>query len=191
MADRTRRIVLAVTAGAAVALSAGIAATDTRPARPAGDPETQAVGRSGLERERISGGSRGLGAEIVRTLVPLAVVVALVFAVRALLRRAGVAGGRTAPAGVVDVLATSALSPKHRLSLVRLGGRLLLVGWTAGAMTTLAEVTDPAEIERLLKLLGEAQPAGTFDDIFRRKAKQVEAGPDEGAASRGERRKER
>ena len=180
-----------MTAGAAVALSAGRAATDTRPAGPTGDPETQAVGRGGLEREPVSGGSRGLGGEIVRTLVPLAVVVALVFAVRALLRRAGGRRGRTGPAGGVDVLATSALSPKHRLSLVQLGGRLLLVGWTAGAMTTLAEITDPAEIERLLESLSEARPAGAFGDIFRRKAKQLEAGPDDDAVSGGERRKER
>ena len=54
-------------------------------------------------------------------------------------------------AGIIGVLGQARLSPKHSVHLVRVGGRVLILGTGAGGSpTTLGEVTDPAELARLL-----------------------------------------
>ena len=61
----------------------------------------------------------------------------------------------------MDVLATTGLSGKERLILVRLGGRLLLLGSTPSGLTTLCEITDPDEVSQLAAKFaaGGAKPA--------------------------------
>lgn len=53
--------------------------------------------------------------------------------------------------GSIGVVGQARLSPKHAVYLVRVGGRVLIVGaGPAGSPTTLGEVTDPAELGRLM-----------------------------------------
>ncbi|MBS3734456.1 MAG: flagellar biosynthetic protein FliO [Phycisphaerae bacterium] len=113
-------------------------------------PESRAV-PPGMEDQRVGDEGGGGIWPWVRTGMALAVVVALVFAARWLLRRwAGSAGGKPP----VDVVARSALSARHRLYLVRLGERLVLIGGGNETLTTLAEVTDPDEIAALCRGAG-------------------------------------
>jgi len=106
-----------------------------------GDDELRPVGGSNANH------ANGIG--WLRTLGALAIVAGLIFAARWLLRRwrpSGLIGA----AGPVEVLARAPVAPKQQIVLVRLGGRLVLVGTGAGAMSTLAEVTDPAEVRELI-----------------------------------------
>jgi hypothetical protein len=55
------------------------------------------------------------------------------------------------------------------MHLIRLGGKLILVSATAGGMDTLAEVTDPLEVDRLLGLCKQTQAnsvTGTFKQLL-------------------------
>ena len=143
--------------------SVSVAPTTAAATQPvAGDPGKRPVGRGPQQVEQAGkplapqgkGASSGLW-QTVQTLGALAIVVALIFATRRLLRRFGGAtiAGRSA---VIEVVATSRISMRQRLLLVRLGERLVLVGSGGEPVTALAEITDADEVTRLMKLARES-----------------------------------
>ena len=89
---------------------------------------------------------------LIRVVVSLGVVLAVMAGAAAVLRRSGVAGTgapgkwgarrRTAP---VEVIARHGLSRGASLTVVRLGGRTLVLGVTEHQVSLLTEV-DPAEL---------------------------------------------
>jgi flagellar protein FliO/FliZ len=90
---------------------------------------------------------------LVRVVVSLGVVLAIMAGSAAVLRRSGVVG--TAPAGKrgarrrgapVEVIARHGLSRTSSLAVVRMGGRVLMLGVTEQQVTLLTEV-DPAELD--------------------------------------------
>jgi flagellar protein FliO/FliZ len=90
---------------------------------------------------------------LVRVVVSLGVVLAVMAGAAAVLRRSGVVG--TAPAGrrgmrrrgvPVEVITRHGLSRTSSLAVVRLGGRVLVLGVTEHQVTLLTEV-DPAELD--------------------------------------------
>lgn len=134
---------------AALALAVLAAAVPAR-AQDGDGVESRPVGRSPVENKRVGDADDGGGWAWVRTGVALVIVVALVLAVRWALRRW--AGGAAPGEGrAVEVLSRTSLSTRHRLYLVRMGERLLLVGGGGETLTTLAEVTDPDEMAELCR----------------------------------------
>ena len=90
---------------------------------------------------------------LVRVVVSLGVVLAVMAAAAAVLRRSGVVG--TGPAGrrgmrrrnlPLEVIARHGLSRGSSLAVVRLGERALVLGVTEHQVTLLTEV-DPAELD--------------------------------------------
>jgi flagellar biogenesis protein FliO len=79
----------------------------------------------------------------------LAVVLAGFLVVAWALRRASPGGFGALPPEVFEVLGRAALAHRHQAQLLRCGNKLLLVAVTTDGATTLAEITDPAEVERL------------------------------------------
>jgi flagellar biogenesis protein FliO len=89
--------------------------------------------------------------EITRVLGALAVVLGLLFGLRAVVRRSGWglgAGGR--PSGVIEILARYPVARGQHLILLKLARRVLLVHRSGSTMTTLSEVADPDEVAALL-----------------------------------------
>lgn len=120
---------------------------------PSGDPASRAVPRraDNVESQPVGGRHNSDKSDgWLRMLGAMAVVTALIFAARWLLRRWG-AAGPMAHAGPMEVLARASVAPRQQLLLVRLGKRLVLIGAGGGAMSTLAEVTDPAEVDDLMQ----------------------------------------
>jgi flagellar biosynthetic protein FliO len=133
----------------------------------AGQPVPAAKGEG--EDFRLVGKSNNSDNGWLRTLAALALVVAIIFAVRWTLRRLG--GAKTAhpAAGVVEVLSRTSVSPRQQVLLVRFGKRLLLVGSGPQGLRTLAEAASPEESAELLEA-ARASKADVFAGIFRRKA---------------------
>jgi flagellar biogenesis protein FliO len=106
-----------------------------------------------------------LAALLVRVVVSLGVVLAVMAGAAAVLRRSGVAGtavagrrgGRRRPVPV-EVLARHGLSRGAFVTVVRLGGRALVLGVTEHQVSLLTEV-DPAALE-LPPDETDAEPAG-------------------------------
>jgi flagellar protein FliO/FliZ len=82
--------------------------------------------------------------------------VGLIFLASWLLRRAG---GRQVRGGqeVMQILARKSISARQQLLLVRLGQRLVLVGSSSGALSTLSEITDEAEVASMLESVQAGQ----------------------------------
>lgn len=117
-------------------------------------------------------GSGGSGSDPngwLRTLGALAVVAGLIFAVRWLLRRWG-ASGQAGQAGPMEVLARASIAPRQQLLLVRLGKRLVLIGAGGGTMTTLAEVSDEAEVDELMQSV-KATKGASLAGLLKRQRK--------------------
>lgn len=112
-----------------------------------------------------SGDGGGVFKDWVQTVLALALVIALILLLRWALKKIGPGGRLFAGGGAVDVLATTGLSAKQRLILVRLGERLLLLGSTPGGLRTLCEITDPDEASQLAARFAAAgaKPATSAD----------------------------
>ena len=105
-----------------------------------------------------------LVALLVRVVVSLGVVLAVMAGAAAVLRRSGVAGtagsgkwGARRRSAPVEVIARHGLSRGASLTVVRLGGRTLVLGVTEHQVSLLTEV-DPAELEAPPEIAGPAGP---------------------------------
>jgi flagellar protein FliO/FliZ len=90
---------------------------------------------------------------LIRVVVSLAVVLAIMAAAAAVLRRSGVAGtaasgrrGGRRRAASVEVIARHGLTRGASVTVVRLGGRALVLGVTEHQVSLLTEI-DPAELD--------------------------------------------
>lgn len=89
--------------------------------------------------------------EAVKVIGALAVVLGLLFMVRAVLRRAGgslAGGGR--PSGVLQILAKYPIGRGQNLILLQIARRVVLLHQSGNAMTALTEMTDREEVAALL-----------------------------------------
>jgi len=122
-------------------------------------------GAAGLEAERVVSASRpgpATGPENVllrrdgagpldgwgRTVLALAIVLAVLLVLRSVLKRLG-RRGAAARGGAMDVLARTSVSPRQQLLLVRLGSKLILMGSSPAGLSALHVVSDPEEVAEL------------------------------------------
>jgi flagellar biogenesis protein FliO len=120
---------------------------------PKGEPPTKASGWSTL----------------LSALGSLAVVLGLFLAVVWFLRRTGPKSMLALPGEVFEVLGRSPLAARQQAQLVRCGNKLLLISVTAGGAETLTEITEPAEVERLVGLCQQSRPnsaSASFRNLF-------------------------
>jgi flagellar biogenesis protein FliO len=98
-------------------------------------------------------------------------VVVAIFGARWLIlrygRQGGVGGTHAAP---MQVLARAGIDHRQQLLLVRLGERLLLVGSASGSLSTLSEITDAEEVDRLTR---QARKRGGFGALLRKKESEM------------------
>jgi flagellar biogenesis protein FliO len=91
------------------------------------------------------------------------------------LRRGLPRGASTLPDDVVCVLGRKQLSTRQSAQLIRVGNKLVLLSVTPDGVEPLAEVTDPAEVDRLLGLChqsSEASSTGEFQDVMDQLARE-------------------
>ncbi|MEW6426838.1 MAG: flagellar biosynthetic protein FliO [Thermodesulfobacteriota bacterium] len=116
--------------------------------------------------ETLAGGEPvSLAAAIVKVAVSLAVVIALLVAVVALLRKSGVGQGVVKAGRLINVLETRMIAPKKYVAVVEIGGETLALGITDQQITRLAAL--PA-VERSVPVSSERQ--SPFAAVLRRAA---------------------
>jgi len=102
----------------------------------------------------------------------LAVVLAVFFVIVWVLRRASPRGSGVLPPEAFEVLGRAPLANHQQAQLLRCGNRLLLIAVNVAGAETLAEITDPAEVERLAALCRRARPSGSaLGQVFQRREK--------------------
>ena len=86
----------------------------------------------------------------IKTLGSLLFVITLFGCVAYWMRRGGTRSNQSLSGEAWQILGRGNLGAKHDVQLVRLGNRLLLVGYSQNAIQTLAEITDPDEVQSIL-----------------------------------------
>jgi len=115
---------------------------DFLPSEPNGS--TQRMGKLPFELPNISSlGTAGTG---------LVLVVGLFLVCVSLMRRGGPSPTSPLPRDAVAVLGRIQLAPKQFAHLLQVGNKLVLVSISADRTDTITEVTEPAEVDRLLTL---------------------------------------
>ena len=132
------------------------------------------------------------GFDLPRVLGALTIVLALIFALRWVLRRTAQPGTVPGATNVVQVLTRSPVSPRQQLLLVRVGRRLLVVADCNGQLNALSEISDADEVASLVgqlrdeKLTSASKSFGNLLGMWRRGAEAPEADDNDGAADEGE-----
>jgi len=117
-----------------------------------------------------------------QSLYTIASALAIVIGVFLLFMWAVKRGGRGArrrgrlPADVVSVLGRVPLAPRQFVELLRVGNKLVLVSLTPTGAEPLTEVTEPAEVDRLVGLCQQSNPFSAtkaFEQVFQ----QMSGGP--------------
>jgi flagellar biogenesis protein FliO len=127
-----------------------------------GDDQSNQLVKSSTDSRPLNGGDTRESSWMptLQTLLALAVVIALIYACRYVLRRLGKGTSLgVADSGVIEVLSRTGIGARQQLLLVRLGRRLVLVGCWPSGMAGLSEITDLAEINALTSSV-EAGGAG-------------------------------
>lgn len=120
--------------------------------------------------ERVSTGSLGDG-WLLSTLAALGVVLAIVFAIRWLLKRGGVVGPSMSQGSVVEVLSRTTVAPRSHVVLLRVGQRVLVVSDSPAGMRTLASVAEAEEVAVLMGAIDASKPASishSFGTVMKR-----------------------
>ena len=126
--------------------------------------------RAGNSSPRLS--DFGLPLASLYTMLSALAIVIGAFLLCAWLLRRGVARKTAAalPADVVGVLGRVPLAARQFADLLRVGNKLVLIHLTPAGATTLTEVTDPLEVDRLVGLCQQSDPHSTtkaFEQVFR------------------------
>lgn len=113
---------------------------------------------------------------IYTTVTALAVVLGMFLLGAGLVRRGGKKSNGRLPEEVVSVLGRVPLAARQFAELVRVGNKLVLVSVTPGGAESLAEITDPAEIDRIVGLCKQTSKKSStaeFDQVFRQLAEEA------------------
>lgn len=82
---------------------------------------------------------------------------------------------------VIQMLGRRPIDQKRQLQMIRIGSRILVVGTWAEGMVTLAEITDPSEVDCLAGLCresgGDASGTSPFANLFRRQSPSSGSAP--------------
>ena len=110
--------------------------------------------------------STSTGGAFWKTISVLAVlVIVIVFGAKILRKHAPSLGGGI-PAEALDVLGKRMIDRGQSVYLLRLGSRILIVGSSSGGLQTLAEVTDPVEIDYLAGLCKPRESSSSIAQGF-------------------------
>lgn len=108
---------------------------------------------SGRPRETPQGSVAARGAPSPWTaFTSLAVVVGVILAAARLWRKHGPSIGGGLPADALEILGRRPLDRRTAIQIVRCGSRILILGVAEDGLRTLAEITDPAEVDDLLAI---------------------------------------
>lgn len=108
--------------------------------------------------------------DLPRVGIALAAVLGLIFILRWCSRKILAIPSTKGSANLMQVVSRTTLAPRQQLLLVRVGSRLMVVGDSAGTLSSLGQITEPDEVASLLgqTRATPAPRAETFSGLFRK-----------------------
>ncbi|MHB1156283.1 MAG: FliO/MopB family protein [Phycisphaerales bacterium] len=169
---------------------AGVVPASPEPVPP---QEQQPLGPSGSQADHrttsitpsSAPASGGGGGWVVQTLLALGLVIALIFALRWLLKRLtgwGAAAGAHRADAMVEVLARSTIAPKTSVLFLKIHERIVVAGQTPAGLNTLAEFNDPDQVAAILTQIQAARPhsiSRTFGSLMKQADKDYPTGDEQ------------
>ena len=150
---------------------------DRKLAPPSGKRALETFGNQ-IESEKLSLGSQQMES-LTTAGAGLAIVVGLFLVCMWLFRRSGPKATSPLPKDAVAVLGRLPLAGSHFIHLLRLGSKLVLVAVGPDSVTTLAEVSDPNEVQHLLGICLQNQSQSTtaeFQQVLEKLAQEPAQG---------------
>ena len=102
-----------------------------------------------------------------KTTVALCGVLAIIVVLARVLKKHGPVSVAGIPEEAIQVLGGRPLNRQHNIQLVRCGSRILVLGISTDSITTLAEITDPLEIDLLTGLCRRKEDESSMSQAFR------------------------
>ena|GEM_PF-5553871 len=150
-----------------------VVAPDPNESKPLGTKSTPRSSGSGS-----AGSSDGSNWGMFQTIIALAFVVGLILVGKQVVLRLMGRPAAVSRSRVVEVLSRVSVGPRQHVMLIRLGGRIIVVGDSAGQMRLLANLDEPEEVASILKAVTSSKPTsvsesfnqlmGKFDQDFDR-----------------------
>jgi flagellar biogenesis protein FliO len=157
---------------------------ETKPFDHTEDNAAKAAAAAKADAEKSPDFSDGLTKIVISLVVIVAIFAAFIWFIRRNPKTRKFFGG-----GPVKVISRTYIAPRNAMFLVKVGDRVLVIGQSGTeGMRTLSEITDPAEVARLLATAEEANPAGmsaTFRDALRSVTGGKTGGPGAGGTGTG------
>jgi flagellar biogenesis protein FliO len=147
----------------------------THPEAPTTQASTETEPSGGLELPRVAGA--------------MAIVIGLIFVLRWGGQRIFSSGAARGSSRTVQVLVRSPTAPRQQIMLVQVGKRVIVVGDSAGQMTSLCEITDSDEVAALVGQIRDEKlesPTRAFGSIFRRANREMSMGDEVELPAHGE-----
>jgi flagellar biogenesis protein FliO len=110
----------------------------------------------------------------------LTIVLGLFFVVAWVMRRGMPGSIALLPREAVEVLGRAPLAGRHQVHLIRLGSKLVLISVTPAGAEALSEVTDADEVQRLIAVCRQGQPASATS-VFRQALERFGSEPEPSA----------
>jgi len=164
--------------------AADTAAPTTRPDHPTTAPssvDSQLIRRNRTEAPTTQASAEtenNNGFELPRVAGAMAIVIGLIFVLRWGGQRIFNPGSARGTTRSIQVLARSPVAPRQQIMLLQVGKRVIVVGDSAGQMTSLCEITDGDEVAALVgQIRDEKIDSSTraFGSIFRRANREMDA----------------
>ncbi len=102
--------------------------------------------------------ARSAGVSTSTILTSLGFVVVVMLGLAKIFGRANPYRVPGVPREAIDILGRRTVDPRSTIYVVRVGGKVLLLGSAANGLTTLAEITDPIEVTTLANLCHPVEP---------------------------------
>lgn len=120
---------------------------------------------------------------VVSVLGSLGAVLGAFFVVAWVVRRGMPGAVGLLPREALEVLGRAPLAGRQQVHLIRLGSKLVLVSVTPTGAETLSEVTEPDEVQRLLAICRQEQPASSTS-AFRQTLERFDSDRESATATR-------
>ncbi len=115
---------------------------------------------------------------LLQTLSALGIVIALIFVLRAVMRRLAGPNAPSSRGGLVEVLARTPIGPKTYILFLKISDRVIVAAQSPAGINNLTTLDDPEDVANLLQQVSAAQPA-SISDSFRKLMQREHEGYEE------------
>ena len=132
-------------------------------------PLKKATGRFALNEDGTKASLSGQSSlsKILTPILALAGVISVIFVLSKVVKKQVPFAAQKLDAEVLDILGRKVVDQRHSIIFVKAGQRILVLGSSLDGLNTLAEITDPVEVDQIRGLCKTAGPQTDMTSSFK------------------------